>query len=498
MTATADMSHGQSVQRLNTIREALEDLESRDELTNEDERSFDELTQEFAEVDAHRRQLERRSALERVRSAAKVSERGPAALKVSKGADDGYDLDPVLNPDSVEDCRFRNPWDVSEVRTFGRSPEQVKAEFRARALSAVEKMSGASDAIRKTATDFIERHDDGTGKMAKLALATSSPEYIRGWAKVSSGRAHMVSQAEQAALERALSLTDGAHGGYLVPFQLDPTVILTSDGSYNQIRQIARTVVATGDVWHGVSAGAVQWGWLGESTEASDNSPSFAQPSITVHKAAGFVPISFEAMDDAANITQEVGRLLAQGKDDLEAEAFINGTGSGQPLGIVTALDASGAQNVTGTLNGISADDVYALDNSLPARYRANASFLGNRTTYNAIRALDENGGGALWERIGNGMPAQLLGRPVYEAEAMATADAPGGTTDASLPGTDTTLVYGDFSSFVVVDRVGMSVEFIPNLMGANGRPTGQRGWFAHYRVGSGLTNAKGLRQLKA
>jgi HK97 family phage major capsid protein len=491
MTAIKDMSHGQTVARLNAIRESLEEMESRDELTAEDERSFDELTQEFAEVDTHRRQLERRSALERVRSATKVSERGPAAVKIAKGSDDGYDLDPVLNPDSVEDCRFRNPWDVDNVRTFGRSKDAVKAEFRARALSAIEKMSGASDKIRSTATEFVERHDDANGTMARLALATSAPEYIRGWAKVASGRSHLVTQDEQRALERAMSLTD-AQGGYLVPFQLDPTVILTSDGSANQIRQIARRVVATGDVWHGVSAGAVQWGWLSEAGEASDNSPTFAQPSITVHKAAGFVPISFEALDDAANVTQEVGRLLAQGKDDLEAVAFISGTGVGQPKGLITALDAAGTSDVAaGTADTLAADDIYALDNDLPARYRGNASWLGNRTTYNQIRALDSTGGGQMWERIGNGMPSNLLGRPVYEAEAMAKADT-------SVGATDSVLVYGDFESFVVVDRVGMTVEFIPNLMGSGGRPTGQRGWFAHYRVGSDVVNPGGLRQLKA
>jgi hypothetical protein len=31
--------------------------------------------------------------------------------------------------------------------------------------------------------------------------------------------------------------------------------------------------------------------------------------------------------------------------------------------------------------------------------------------------------------------------------------------------------LYGDFQKFQIVDRVGMSVEFIPHLFGANGRP---------------------------
>lgn len=497
MTAIKDMSHGQAVARLNSIREQLEELESRNELTVEDERSFTELTTEFEEVDDHRRQMERRSALERVRSAAKATERGPAALKIGRGApgaSDSYDADPILNPDSVEDCRFRNPWDLSEMRTFSRSKGEISQELRARALSAVEKMGGANDAIRSTATNILERWDDGDGSIARLCLATSSPEYMRAWSKLAGGRGHMVTPDEQRALERAMSLTDSA-GGYLVPFQLDPTVIVTSAGSANQIRQAARTVVATGDVWNGVSSGAVQWSWAAEATQASDNAPTFAQPTIPVHKAQGFVPISIEALQDAANVTTEIGRLLAFGKDVLEAQAFIHGTGSGQPTGIVTALTGTGSEVDAAASNAIAASDVYGLDSALAARHRANASWLGNRSTFNDIRALGTGGGSDMWERIGNGMPAQLLGRPAYEAEDMDTKDT---TADVSPAKTDHVLVYGDFENYVIADRVGMQVEFIQHLFGAAQRPTGQRGWYAHYRVGADSVLDDAFRVLKA
>lgn len=496
MSKITDLSHGQAVQRLTSIRESLEELGRRDELTEDDERSFDEKTAEFAEVDAHRKQLERTSALARVRASATTATRSPAALKVTSGSTGGdYDADPILNPDSVEDKRFRNPFDLSGVNTFSRSREDITAELKARSLSAVEKMRGANDRIRSTATDILENCDDSSGTLARMVLATASPEYLRGWSKLASNRGHLVTPEERAALERAMSLTDNA-GGYLVPFQMDPTVILTSAGSSNQIRQIARSVVATGDVWHGVSAGEVTWGWAAEAAQASDNSPTLAQPSIAVHKAHGFVPISYEALQDAANVTQEVGKLLAHGKDTLENVAFISGSGTGQPLGLVTALDAaSGVDVQVADADALAAGDVYALDNALASRHRGNSSFLGNRVTYNALRAIDTAGGGQMFGRISEAAPETLLGRPKYEAEAMAHVGTTGSESNGSA--TDTALVYGDFENFVIVDRIGMSVELIQNLMGANQRPTGQRGWYAHYRVGSGVTNSDAFRQLK-
>lgn len=488
-----ELSHSQAVIRLKDIAAELERLENKDELTAADEQSFDELTREFAEVDDHRRQLERKSALERVRAATSATERGPAALKVERGTPyggkgDGYDLDPILNPDSVEDRRFRNPWDLSEVRTFGRSKAEVGQELRARALSAVEKMAGATDKIRSTATEIIEMWDDDNSTISRMCLATSSPEYLRAWSKMARGNGHMVSPEEQRALERAMSLTDSA-GGYLVPFQLDPTVIITSAGSLNEIRRVARKVVATGDVWNGVSAGQVTWSWAAEAAQATDDSPAFAQPTVQVHKAHGFVPISIEALQDEANVTAEVGRLLAFGKDALEAAAFINGTGTGQPSGLATALGAPQQVNAA-TDNVLIADDVYKLDNALPARYRGMASWLGHRSIYNLIRKLGTGGGSDMWERIGNDVPPLLLGRPVYEAEAMKSVSTLG------VGFVDKALIYGDFSNYVIADRIGFTVELLPHLVGAAQRPTGQRGWYAYYRVGADSVNDDAFRVL--
>jgi HK97 family phage major capsid protein len=484
-----NLSHGQSVIRLKDIRAQLEELEQRDDLTAEDEKNFDELTREFAEVDDHRRQLERRSALERVRAATQATDRGPAALAVERGTSSGgrdsYDRDPILNPDSIEDHRFRNPWDLGEVRTFGRSKGELAQELRSRALSAIEKMGGANDRVRSAATDIVERFDDSDSRIARMCLATSSPEYLRAWSKVATGRGHLMGPEERQALERAMSLTDSA-GGYLVPFQLDPTVIITANGSLNQIRRVARQVVATGDVWNGVSAGSVSWGFTAEATEASDNAPTFAQPTVQLYKAQGFVPISIEALEDEANVTQEVARLLAFGREELEASKFISGTGSGEPFGIVTALTGTSAELTQGT-NTLPLASVYGLDNGLPARYRMNASWLGHRAIYNVVRQFDTAGGAGMWVQLPSDTPAQLLGRPAYEAEAMTSTVTTGSRN----------LIYGDFSNYVIADRVGMTIEFIPHLVGSNRRPTGQRGWYAYYRVGADSVNDGAFRMNK-
>jgi len=479
------LTHSQSVNRLREIETELVRLTELDAMSAEDETYFREIGAEFKKVDLHRKRLERAAQLAEVQSA--TSSIGNVRLvpgsTQARGAD--FDRDAILEPDSVEDARFRNPWDLSEVRTFGRSEEELADEFRARATSAIERMQGASDNVREAAQSVLDRADNPS-VLARQILVTSSPEYLRGWSKMAMGQQHRMTPEEQ----RAMSLTDNA-GGYLVPFQLDPTVIITSDGSINDIRSSARTVVATGDVWNGVSSGAVSWSWDGEGVEVSDDSTTFGQPTVPIHKAQGFVPISIEAFEDAANVTQEVGKLLAFGKDSLEATAFATGSGNGQPTGLVTALAGTASEINAATDDTFAIADVRSLYNALPGRYRSRAQWLANNSIYTLIRAFDTGGGGGFWSNLNGDRPEQLLGRGVLEAEAM------DGTITASGAVSNYVLIFGDMQNYVIADRVGTRVEFIQTLFHTTtNRPSGQRGWHAWYRVGADSVNDGAFRML--
>ncbi len=498
-------THSETVSRMEEITEAVKRIAAKQERSESDELFLADLDHDFNRLDAHRKKLEAEEARARMEHSIARATKGryPGAadglvasgsgLRLEAGASgrDTYDRDAILEPDSIEAHRFRDPWKLDEVRTYGEAPETVARELHSRGLSACEKMPGASDNIRQAATKLVERWDDEDANLSRLVLAISSPTYLRAWSKIAVNplsadldvdERKAVNNAKAA--QRALSLND-PNGGYLVPFQLDPTVILTSDGSYNEMRQIARQVVATGDTWNGVSAGAVTWSFDAEADEVSDDSPTFGAPAITVRTARGFVPISLEARMDAANIQQEVGRLLAQGKDDLEAVKFINGTAAAnEPIGLITALTGVTASTVASTTADTFAfNDLYKVQGALPARYRRRASWMANNLFWNMVRQTAPDG---VWKDPEGDRAGTLLGRPLYEAEAMdGTVDA---TTDNRMA------VFGDFQNYVIADRIGMTVDFIPHLFGANRRPTGQSGWFAFYRVGADSINDAAFR----
>jgi len=67
---------------------------------------------------------------------------------------------------------------------------------------------------------------------------------------------------------------------------------------------------------------------------------------------------------------------------------------------------------------------------------------------------------------------------------------------DSTLTGAaaDYLVLSGDFQQYVIQDRVGTSIELIPNLLGSNRRPSGQRGFLMHWRVGADVLVADAFR----
>lgn len=477
-----ELSHKQALNREKDIQEELERLSTKENRTREDFARSAELYAEFQQVNTHRLTLEHDAAVAEIRTALDNGQ-------VDRGTPDEADSDPVGQPSSIRNSpAFKNPWDISEIR-WGMSPHARAHELRERAKDAIGRMQGATDKVRQVSTEIVDQWDTSDSRISQLVLASSSPEYLRAFAKLirSQGQVAVLDATESAAYTRAMSLTDSA-GGYLVPFQLDPTVILTAAGSRNPIRRISRVVNATGDVWNGISSAGVTGSWDAEAAEVSDDAPTFAQPSIPVYKGAIFVPISIEAQQDETNVAQEIGRMIAFEKDRMESVAFTTGSGTGEPTGIVTALTGTASVVNSATTDTFAVADIYALDSALPTRYAENAEWLMHRAIANLVRRFDTQGGANLWETLGNDAPSQLLGRPAYYNEAMDAAI----TALAANP----VAIFGDFSNYVIADRIGTTVEYIPHLFGANRRPTGQRGWYAYFRVGADSVNDAAFRML--
>ena len=476
--------------RLTEIRSRLAELQPEinrlaeiDEISDEDNTRLESHLEEWATLTAEEAPLaERAERVDAVRAATVTREEGDGAAAAESIRDS---FNAVIRPDAA---------DVFDMRSLNAvEPTRIRSELRTRALRAVE--SGPSymtDEHRESAERVI-RTDDRLGTKARYILEHGSPEYHEWFQEYLENPAGGPTQGRS---ERAAMSLTGANGGYLVPFTLDPTIILTSDGTTNPFRAIASQVSITTDDWNGVTSAGVTAEWIAEATEVADATPTFAQPTITVHKADAYLQGSMEVVADSG-VSGEISGLIADAKANLEAAAFATGTGSGQPYGIVTELNLVTASRVAGSSGAAGAADfvladVYAVANALGPRNRPNSSWVAEQSTLNRIRRFGEGsvGASAFWTDLGPGIPSQLLGRPVYESSAMDSTIVSGSN--------DNILILGDFRrGYKIVDRMGLELQYNPMVLGSNRRPTGEVAWVAFWRVGARAVDPNAFRMLR-
>lgn len=392
--------------------------------------------------------------------------------------------------DAPQVVRKVDPVNILEDR--GATPMQL----RDAALKQVEERAEFHDIdanLVGTAGKLIRKHAESDPEWARGVLARATPAYESAFEKLirANGGFVVLTPDEQ----RAIVVGTNTSGGFLVPTVIDPTLIYTNAGSDNIIRQISRTVTLTGDsnAVNVISSAGVTASWDPELTEVSDDSPEVARPNIPIHKAAAFVVASIEATQDMGGFFgSELRGLFEDAKDRLEGTAFAMGSGTNQPTGIFTALDANtNVELTTTTAATVGEVDLHAVYRSLGSRWRRRSTWLANPLFTLAIKRLGTSVSSAYSGDLREAPTGTVLGRPFEEAE-----DAPSAQTTTQL---DNVLILGDFSNYVIADKpASMAVEYIPHVFGAtNGRPIGARGWYAYWRTGADSVNDLAFRLLQ-
>lgn len=449
--------------------------EERSTLTEEETAAFDEARARLAPIDAEIKTVNASIADLEV-----VAERSAAAAKAPTV---------IVKPDQPA---------VAEVRRLS-GPELRDAALRVldnesntRHLASDQK-DQVERLIRARASSR-DRNCDGA-EIARRMLVTETDEYRSAFQKVTTQATPFLTAAESAALEelRAMNIGTDASGGFGVPVLIDPTIILTGQGSPDDIYNLARVETITANEWKGVSSAGVTWSFDAEAAEVSDDSPTLAQPTVEAHKAQGFIPFTIEVGADYPGFAAEMSMLLNEGYFELLAQKLTLGSGTGEPTGIVTALDANSAVEVLPTTDGAFAvADLYKLWDALPVKYRGKEStaWMSSTDVQNEARNFGATLGSSFSVDITQESIPRLFGKRYFQNDYMAdfTAD----------PGKVSLLIVGDWKNYLVAQRAGMSVELVPHLFAtANNRPSGQRGWYAHARIGADSINDLGFRLLQ-
>jgi hypothetical protein len=155
-------------------------------------------------------------------------------------------------------------------------------EAREAGLRALDEMEVSADA-RDRLDDLVRR--DRSGIDSRYLAAVSDPAYTSAfWKRLAqpdtaqhgytADEARATRAVAEVMAERAMAEGTGSTGGFGVPYALDPTIVLTSDGSIDPLRELATVSTTTTKTWKGVNSAGISAAFSDEAVEASDDSPT--------------------------------------------------------------------------------------------------------------------------------------------------------------------------------------------------------------------------------
>ena len=194
----------------------------------------------------------------------------------------------------------------------------------------------------------------------------------------------------------------------------------------------------------------------GGTAPPTQDAPKFGQTRIPVQSwQPAAVELSQELIaDSGANVVGIVEQAIAETFGLDEDYEYINGTGSGRPLGILSDTRVSAVNS--GSATTLTYDGLLDLYATLAGQYRANATWLMNSLCYATVLKLKDNQAYPIFTPNMN--VNQLWGRPLVTSEWM-----------PNIAGSATPIIFGDFSEYIIADREGVRVQrlterFAPNL----------------------------------
>ncbi|MDQ2960411.1 MAG: phage major capsid protein, partial [Candidatus Dormibacteraeota bacterium] len=211
-----------------------------------------------------------------------------------------------------------------------------RRQDRDKALRVVERchQAGPMSSRAAASVENLVRYQDPAGIGARYIEAVGNPDYNSAFGKLlryGEGASMRMSPDELEAVRRVtrveemrtLAVGTGSTGGFAVPITIDPTILLTSSGVLNPIREVADVRHIVSDTLRLVTADTPTATYAAELTEAADSSPTLVQPIVQTQRGQAFIPFSIELGQDWAEIQQELGKLLADAQAILDATMFL-------------------------------------------------------------------------------------------------------------------------------------------------------------------------------
>lgn len=217
-------------------------------------------------------------------------------------------------------------------------------------------------------------------------------------------------------------------------------------GNGTKINSIDETSRANGSRWGGIQAF-----WADEGGDFTKSKPKFKQLEIKLNKLTALVYATDEMLEDQSVLQTVISEGFAEEMSFKAEDAIINGTGTGQPLGILNSGSLISVAKETGQLaNTVEVENLTNMWARCFARNRRNAAWFINQDIEPKLLTMGitfGTGGAPVYMPAGGISQAPfatILGRPVIPVEYMATI------------GTVGDIVLADLSQYVLGRKGGL------------------------------------------
>ena len=264
-------------------------------------------------------------------------------------------------------------------------------------------------------------------------------------------------------LQRALMADSDVSGGFLIAGEQFSSQIIQNLMDFVFIRQHS-TIIECKNA-HSLGAPILDNDpgdpeWSAElKTGSEDSTMDFEKRELFPHPLARRIKISNTLLRKNPAVADLVRARLSYKFATVEENAFLNGTGSNQPLGVFTASDlgitTSRDVSTGNTTTQIKADNLIECKYTIKAQYRKRARWIFHRDALKNIRKLKDGEGNYLWRAgISSDRPDTILDLPFDESEY-----APNTFTAGEYVG-----ILGDFSYYWIADALDMQIQVLDQL----------------------------------
>ena len=244
-----------------------------------------------------------------------------------------------------------------------------------------------------------------------------------------------------------MEIGDDSQGGFLVPevyqnvlyeLALEGAVVRPNGATVLPMTTDSLKIPYINDTSHASNVyGGCSVVWTAEAAEKTASKPTFGQMELTPHKLAGMTYASNELIDDSMlALGGLIARMFGTSMGYFEDDAFLTGTGAGQPLGIMNC--GCTINNYRETAARVTYQDLVEMWARLLPGSHGTAVWVMNPEVLRELMQIGAGVGAAaraagmnlIWINRNMGaaspIPGTIFGRPFFISEKMSALGTAG------------------------------------------------------------------------